>query len=134
MLQTPVAGADAAIRPFIAHPGQVAEIRKFIAAHVPALVQDDAALLASEVATNAIRHGRPFPDGTITVAVTWDGVTATVAVTDAGSPASTPHVKPSPGGAGESGRGLWMVNAMATQWGWTHGPGFATTWFSLASA
>jgi anti-sigma regulatory factor (Ser/Thr protein kinase) len=135
MLQTPAASADTITRSFLARPGQVAEVRKFISSLVPdCAILGDLLMLASELVTNAIRHGRPFTDGTITVAVAWDGVTAVVAVTDAGSLAGSPHVKPSPGGDGENGRGLWLVNAMAAQWGYTRGPGGATTWCALASA
>jgi anti-sigma regulatory factor (Ser/Thr protein kinase) len=135
MLQTLVASADPVTQSFIAHTSQVTEVRRFIAEHVPdPAVLADLLVLTSEVATNAIRHGRPFSDGTITVAVAWDGVTATVAVTDAGSLVSTPHVKPSPGGDGEGGRGLWLVNAMASEWGYTRGRGSATIWFSLSAA
>ena len=70
-----------------------------------------AALIATELATNAVLHART--DFTVTVSSTADG-TIRIAVRDA-SP-----VRPRPRQAGPfdtSGRGLALVEAMATGWG-----------------
>jgi serine/threonine-protein kinase RsbW len=61
----------------------------------------------NEAVTNAIRHGRPFPDGTIVLAIDADGDTLTCSVSDQGrfeSPPSTPDK------FAEGGRGLAAIS------------------------
>ena len=73
----------------------------------------DAALLAtSELVTNAIVHGRPD----ITLAIALDAGALTVYVAD--SHPQLPPTDPKPVAPGHpNGRGLIIVNALATRWG-----------------
>jgi anti-sigma regulatory factor (Ser/Thr protein kinase) len=86
---------------------------------------DDATLLASELATNALLHARTGftvglshrPDGSIRVSVRDTGI---------GRP------RPRPAGPLDgSGRGLAMVEALATEWGADLSPGGKVVWADL---
>lgn len=94
--------------------------------HLPRPVLDDALLLTSELVTNAVRHG----DGEITCRL-WPGPEVLrLEVTDA-SPAQPETVER--GLAAESGRGLQIVECVASRWGATtagHSTG-KTVWFEL---
>jgi len=90
-----------------------------------AAVADDAALVASELATNAVLHARsPF---TVGVQRSDDGVR--VSVTDAAAGLPVPRA-PAPGAT--SGRGLRMVEALAAAWGTTARADSKTVWAELA--
>ncbi len=90
---------------------------------------DDAALLASELVTNAVRHAHALPSGHL--AVTWqvdaDGVT--MQVTDGGGQGRPElrHVSFDD----TSGRGLAIVAALADDWGIDEHPGGSTVWARL---
>ncbi|MFF4776469.1 ATP-binding protein [Microtetraspora fusca] len=82
---------------------------------------DDAVVLLSELVTNAVVHsdsGRE-PDGFVTVFVAAGVGIAHVEVIDDGSATSVPTVREA-SEASDGGRGLWMVDAMATAWGVHH--------------
>lgn len=109
-----------------------ATARRFVTEHaadLPTRVRYDAQLLVSEIVTNAVVHGRP----TITLRVSIDPPGIGVAVHDTGEslPGAPPDgVDP----AAPSGRGLLIVQALATAWGITPSdpePG-KTVWFRLA--
>ncbi|MER5418280.1 ATP-binding protein [Streptosporangium roseum] len=85
----------------------------------PAL--DDVLLLLSEVVTNAVAHsdsGRTA-GGRVTVHLTHDLGVVHVEVTDDGSTTSTPAVHV-PDADSDGGRGLWLVDLLATAWGSHH--------------
>jgi serine phosphatase RsbU (regulator of sigma subunit)/anti-sigma regulatory factor (Ser/Thr protein kinase) len=91
---------------------------------------DDAVLLTSELCENAVLHaGTGF-----TVEVVAAGTELTVAVTDHGS---TPMelrrvVPPAPGSRRETnGRGLMLVDSVATVWGSQHDGEGHRVWFTL---
>jgi len=88
---------------------------------------DTVVLLASELVTNALIHTRSRHGGQFEV-VAWKGPSsACVAVLDGGS-----DDMPSPGGTksmSESGRGLALVDALATSWGHAGGRDGRITWF-----
>jgi len=94
--------------------------------HPPML--DDALILTSELVTNAIRHGRPA----VTLAIHLEPSALTVVVTDTG-PERRPLVPSAPHPDSPTGRGLVIVDALATRWGITPqsgSPGKAV-WFAL---
>src|SRR3954447_1938369 len=88
-------------------------------------VCDDAALLTSEVVTNAVRHA---PPGAITVRAERDGDQFVVQVLD-GSP-QEPRVLP-PDPWAERGRGMTLVDAIAVDWGVVPHPSGKVVWFRL---
>jgi anti-sigma regulatory factor (Ser/Thr protein kinase) len=117
-------------------PEQVSRARWFVTrtladAGLPGVDSDAATLLTSELVTNAVLHtesGRPGGSVRVVVLGLPDGVL--VEVTDGGS-ASAPVVKADPF-AGE-GQGLYLVQQMASQWGYRRDQGGTTVWFHLAA-
>src|SRR5258707_10466578 len=101
-------------------PEQVSRARGFVvraleAAGLPGVDSDAATLLTSELVTNAIVHsGSGEPGGTVTIIVSAPPDGVLVEVVDNGS-ASIPVVR-GDALAGE-GQGLFLVQQMATQWG-----------------
>ena len=89
---------------------------------------DDALILTSELVTNAIRHGRPA----VTLAIQLEPSALTVVVTDTG-PERPPLVPSTPHPDSPIGRGLVIVDALATRWGVTPQPGSPgkAVWFVL---
>jgi anti-sigma regulatory factor (Ser/Thr protein kinase) len=91
-------------------------------------------LLASELCTNAVVHTRSGQaGGRFSVDVEWSMELARVVVGDQGS-LEIPVA--GVGAAGEaqteeSGRGLWLVDAMADDWGTVSAPGGRWVWFSV---
>ncbi len=79
---------------------------------------EPAALVASELCTNAITHTLSgSPDGVFAVTVSKDVQRAMVAVQDMGSPGEPLLADPGRGDQCESGRGLVLVAAVAKEWG-----------------
>lgn len=98
-------------------------------AGAPAELVDTAALLVSELVTNAVRYGRPALTARMRTA---DGAIEVV-VTDSGEeiPAAPDGKRPDPRQPG--GRGLFLVAELASDWGiraLRPGPGKAV-WFRL---
>lgn len=89
-----------------------------------AMLTDDATLAVSELATNAIKHGKGQPVG---LRVRHSAYELRIEVTD-GTP--TPARLRSAGVADENGRGLLLVAALAKEWGVSRDG--TTTWCSLA--
>lgn len=87
-------------------------------------LSDIGLLLLSELATNAVRHGGTGFE--VEVAHTGEGVH--FRVTDHGG--GTPR-RAAPGPAAEGGRGLLLVDELASRWGVTRGPGCTAVWFEL---
>lgn len=117
-------------------PASAATLRSHLTADlvelpIPPTLIDDVVLVATELITNAIRHGEPLAGGQVTV--TWqvaDGEVL-IRVTDAGSP-QRPQVRhPSP--RETSGRGLALVEALATRWGVEDAPDGTTVWAALTA-
>lgn len=103
-------------------PGLAEHVRKarefagFLLADLPRV--DDAVLVVSEFAANALRHtasSRPGGHYILEIRRWRDG--ASVALTDEGSH-KVPRV-PEPNDLSECGRGLHTVEALATEWHWT---------------
>ena len=84
-------------------------------------------VLISELATNVVRHARTH----FTVTVAWDGATLRVEVSDASPLTPRPQLATHPDR--ESGRGLLLVDAIATAWGVDVRPDGKTVWFTLTA-
>jgi len=116
-------------------PEHVSGTRAFITrtlAGVPGVDCDAATLLTSELVTNAIKHtDSGLPAGTVTVVVIGVPGGVLVEVVDDGS-AATPIVKGDLFAA--EGHGLFLVQALAAQWGYLRDPAGTTVWFHLAAA
>lgn len=112
-------------------PSSVASVRRYVVDVCRAagleVLGDTAALLVSEVATNALVHGR----GDVRVeAVARDGALR-VEVSD-----DEPGL-PAPRRAGEldeGGRGLALLDALASDWGTDGGADGKTVWFEVRGA
>jgi anti-sigma regulatory factor (Ser/Thr protein kinase) len=93
---------------------------------------DAAALLTSEVVTNAVRHTKSGGDGgTVTIVMISVPNGVLFEVIDDGSP-DTPVVKGDLYAA--EGHGLFLVQHLAAQWGYLAGQAGTTVWFQLAVA
>ncbi|WP_369030744.1 ATP-binding protein [Streptomyces adonidis] len=103
---------------FPAHPASVRRARHAVAESLPDVLRpqlgDDLGLLTSELLTNAIRHGACGEDGDLVELVVWpaDGH-YWLAVSD---PGSGKPVLALPGADSERGRGLFLVDRLATAW------------------
>jgi anti-sigma regulatory factor (Ser/Thr protein kinase) len=94
-------------------------------------LSDDAALLASELMGNSIRHARSLPSHQVQVDWSLDATGVRIAVTDGGG-----RDKPVPRQAqldDTSGRGLTIVAALADDWGVDERPDRTTVWAHLAA-
>ena len=75
---------------------------------------DDAALIVSELGTNALRHtASGSPDGVFHVVLALSNHVLAISVTDDGETDTVPEIK-QPGPETTRGRGLGMVAALAT--------------------
>ncbi len=75
----------------------------------------DAALVLSELISNALRHATPLPGSVVKVSWTLDGNCVEVAVSDGGGPTVPMVNKPTANALG--GRGLGIVDRLALSWG-----------------
>lgn len=90
---------------------------------------DDVILLASEIATNALRHTASGLDGTFVVLVDAADGSVRVEVHDLGSD-TAPSVCRS-GSPEESGAGLALVETVADRWGFHGSPFGRVVWFEM---
>jgi len=124
-------------------PDSVAAARRFVVAAIrlcpqasaPAEVVDRAELITSELATNALRHthsGDPGETFTVRVRVDACGVWTEVRTRAPRRCNSFPHVVVPDDPFREHGRGLFLVERLATTWGtlapWEDGVYFHLTW------
>ncbi len=103
------------------------EVRAALAAY-PAERVEVAALLTDELVANAVQYGCP----PLTLALDWDGATVTVGVSDGGR-----RPIPAPGGlepTAEHGRGLKIVDALASAWGVAYETRGKKVWFRMPLA
>jgi anti-sigma regulatory factor (Ser/Thr protein kinase) len=82
-------------------------------------------VLISELAANVVRHARTL----LTVTLTWDGRTLMAEVSDASPLPLRPPVAAHP--ENEGGRGLLLVDAIATDWSVDLNRHGKTVWFTL---
>jgi serine/threonine-protein kinase RsbW len=114
-------------------PEQVSLARAFIARalatnQVGADI-DSATLLTSEIVTNAVQHTRSGADGgTVTIVVIGVSAGVLVEIIDDGA-AGAPVVKGDLYAA--EGHGLFLVQNLATEWGYQRDEAGTTVWFHL---
>ncbi len=125
-----VAVATPSVRVFLGSHHEIRNVRAFVAQAVNGCpVADDVILLASEVAANAVVHTASSKGGTFTVVVRpGDGVIR-VEVHDGGS--ETPPGIPATDELAGSGRGLGLVESLATRWGYLGGRDGRVVWFEV---
>ncbi|WP_406285046.1 ATP-binding protein [Embleya sp. NBC_00896] len=87
-------------------------------------VSDSVALIVGELAANAVLHGG-VPDTGFALRLAYDSATGVVRVEVADAHPERPVSAPPPAADAESGRGLVIVDSVATCWGVTErsGPG-----------
>ncbi len=107
--------------------------RHFVAEQAGSLsaeVIDTATLLVSELVTNAVKHGQPA----ILLTVTQDPPLINVTVSDEGTSIPSTRVTV-PAATAASGRGLLIVDRLASQWGIIANDGQLgkTVWFRLTA-
>jgi anti-sigma regulatory factor (Ser/Thr protein kinase) len=89
---------------------------------------DDIDLVVSELITNALLHARSGPrppDAEIRLELEQHGNVLTCRVADS---SCLPPAKEDASTSAESGRGLLLVDALSTSWGWHQGPGGKYVW------
>jgi anti-sigma regulatory factor (Ser/Thr protein kinase) len=92
----------------------------------------DAALIASELVGNAIRHGRALPSGDIVIEWQLSAEGYYIAVTDGGN---SPGVAPKEADVLDtSGRGLMIVAALTQEWGVINHDNATTVWAQASLA
>ena len=90
-------------------------------------VRDEVVLLVSELVTNAIQHGGPHgPSGSVGLDVELQKDRVRVTVTDSGTGVPLAGTGDDP-----SGRGLVLVETLATSWGWDSLPVGKAVWFEI---
>ena len=91
-------------------------------------------LVASELITNAIRHASPLDGDAVTISWLIDGEGVIVRVTDGGDSVGGPRPRVRhPSNRDTTGRGLALVEAIATTWGVEDEPGAKTVWARLST-
>jgi anti-sigma regulatory factor (Ser/Thr protein kinase) len=117
------------VRTFPGTPESVSDARAFIREHFTGPALQDALLLISEIAGNAVRHARG--EYVVTVAE-GPGVTR-VQVRDGGGLGRVPRVREA-SETREGGRGLALVEAFASAWGTELHERGRTVWFDIAAS
>jgi anti-sigma B factor antagonist len=90
-------------------------VSDLIEAGVCASAVTDAALVISELLSNALRHAGPLPGSGIRVAWDLDGDSVRISVSDGGGPSQPEFGEPTPTTTG--GRGLRIVARLSRRWG-----------------
>lgn len=117
-----------------ARPDQVGQARGLIARLIGRLHPRaaDAALLTSELVTNAVLHSdSALPGGTVAITVLRSAGGLRVEVADSGSELSAPVVRVAADAAG--GHGLFLVQKLSDRWGYLRDESGTTVWFWLAA-
>jgi anti-sigma regulatory factor (Ser/Thr protein kinase) len=119
-------------RAFPGRPDQIALARDFTRRVVgPCPVLDEAILLVSELATNAIEHTATANDGSFHVTICQGDSSLLIAVTDDGSDNVPMRAHPT-NTLAEAGRGLELVELIADRWGHYGERQHCTVWFELS--
>jgi serine/threonine-protein kinase RsbW len=115
------------LRDFVGRADQVPVARHFVAGVLGSCpASDEALLIASELATNAVKHSASGRGGTFSVAVIHGASGVRLEVTDQGG-----NWLPGTADGLESGRGLLIVTALARSWGVTGDEAGRQVWAEL---
>jgi len=90
-------------------------VSDLIEAGVCASAVTDAALVISELLSNALRHAGPLPGSGLRVAWDLDADSVRISVSDGGGPSRPEFGEPTPTATG--GRGLRIVARLSRRWG-----------------
>jgi anti-sigma regulatory factor (Ser/Thr protein kinase) len=101
-------------------------VSDLVQAGVRGSVVTDAALVLSELLSNALRHATPLPGSCLRVAWSLDAVSVRVSVTDGGAPTAPELGEPNPSTTG--GRGLRIVERLSQGWGTRRDDEGTTVW------
>lgn len=102
-------------------------LRRLMASwRMPEVLDGPLELLATELVTNAVIHARTLMD----VVITYDGTAVRFEVEDRERSLPT-LVEPDP--EAEGGRGLWLVDQLATRWAVEPAAGGKRVWFAVAA-
>lgn len=96
----------------------------------PESAVNDAALVVSELLGNALRHARPLPSGRVLVNWTMSDGQLQIAVSDGGSPTRPRRYGWSLSSVG--GRGLEIVEHVASDWGVRHEREATVVWATVS--
>jgi anti-sigma regulatory factor (Ser/Thr protein kinase) len=101
-------------------PASIAVARRQLTADLAAAgingqAAGDAALVVSELLSNAIKHAWPLPGEKLQVAWAVEGGSVVVAVSDGGAPTQPRQAYPAASSLG--GRGLGIVERLSEDWG-----------------
>ncbi len=124
-----VTESSALLLPFTASSVGVARrhlVSDLIKAGVCATSATDAALVISELLSNALQHAQPLPGAGIRVAWDLDTDSVRVAVSDGGGSTRPELGEPTPTTTG--GRGLWIVARLSRRWGTLSDEEGTTVW------
>ena len=117
-------------RTFPGRADQIARAREFtkrVLGLCP--VTDEAVLLVSELATNALEHTSTGDGGQFQVTICRNGISLLIGVSDNGS-AKIPELGPLDPES-ETGRGLGLVELITKRWGYCGDQDGLTVWFEL---
>lgn len=89
----------------------------------------DAAIVISELISNALRHGTPLPGFTLRASWRLLDDSVEIAVSDGG--AETVPTVHKPNGWAVGGRGLGIVDRLSLRWGVSDEAGMTTVWARL---
>jgi anti-sigma regulatory factor (Ser/Thr protein kinase) len=119
-------------RAFPGRPDQIAHARDFTRRALgPCPVLDEAVLLVSELATNAIEHTATADEGSFHVTIYQGDSSLLIAVTDDGSD-NVPTPRQQADTLAETGRGLELVEWIADRWDYCSDDHGRTVWFELS--
>lgn len=127
-----MSGSSAVLLPYA--PASVAAARWRLSADLrhagvfPAAV-GDAALVVSELMSNALRHARPLPGSLVEVTWALNGGSVEITVSDGGSATRPRPASPSLSSLG--GRGLAIVEYLSCRWGVSTEDTGTTVWAVL---
>jgi serine/threonine-protein kinase RsbW len=109
---------------------QIARAREFTKRVLgPCPATDEAVLLVSELATNALEHTSTGNSGQFRVTFSRNATSLLIGVSDNGS-AKTPEPGPLDPES-ETGRGLGLVELIADRWGYCGREHGRTVWFTM---